>query len=227
MPVVRKRLSYEGNFTQIPNNYLRDGRLSLRARGLFALLLSNVEGWKLTVSQLQQDNPEGRDAIRSAILELEEFGYLQREQSRQNGRFDETVWITADPYGLPVTGLPSSEKPTSVNPTHKNTNNKNTKLKKTNKEIYRFDEFWEVYPRKRDKGKAKIAYRAACKKADEETIIVAADRYAKEVDGKEMIYVKYPASWLNAESWANDYEETDQQRREREIRELLESENEE
>ena len=226
MPVVRKRLSYEGNFTQIPNLYLRDGRLSLRARGLYALLLSNVEGWKLTVSQLQEDNPEGRDAIRSAILELEEFGYLQREQSRQNGRFDETIWVTADPYGFPVTGLPSSEKPTSVNPTHKNTNNKNTKLKNTKKDIYRFDEFWEVYPRKRDKGKAKIAYRSACKKIDEETIILSAKRYAQEVEGKEMIYVKYPASWLNAESWANDYEETPEQRREREIRELLESENE-
>jgi len=130
MPVVRGRLSFEGNFTQIPNAYIRDSRLSLRARGLFTLLLSNVEGWQVTVSQLQKDNPEGRDAIRSAILELEELGYLRREQKRIKGRFDESVWITADPYGPPVTGLPLSENPISANPTHKNTNNKNTNTKK-------------------------------------------------------------------------------------------------
>ncbi len=130
MPVVRGKLSFEGNFTQIPNVYLRDSRLSLRARGLFALLLSNIEGWQLTVAQLQKENPEGRDAIRSAILELEELGYLRREQTRVKGRYDESSWLTADPYGLPVTGLPSSDNPISVNPTHKNTNNKNTNNKK-------------------------------------------------------------------------------------------------
>ena len=224
MPVLRGKLTFEGHFTQIPNAYLRDGRLSLRARGLFGLILSNVEGWSLSVAQLQKDSPEGRDAIRKAIAELEEFGYLMRLQPRNNGRFDESTWVTQDPYGLPMTGFPMTVKPTTVNPYTKNTNNKNTIEKNTTEELMRFDEFWELYPRKRDKGKAKKAYKAATAKASEEEIIEGAKSYVIEVQDKDPIYVKYPASWLNAESWANEREETEDQRREREIRELLENE---
>lgn len=68
-----------------------------------------------------------------------------------------------------------------------------------------FDDFWAAYPRKVDKGKARRAWSGALRKTDAQTIINAARAYAQSDDatregGK---YLKYPATWLNAEAWEN------------------------
>lgn len=71
----------------------------------------------------------------------------------------------------------------------------------------RFDEFWQLYPRKKDKGKARPAWEKALKKADADTILAGLRRYVDDPrthrDGGQ--YIKYPASWLNAEAWDDDY----------------------
>lgn len=65
-----------------------------------------------------------------------------------------------------------------------------------------FIRFWDAYPRRKDKGAARRAWRMAVKKADAETIITAAASYASLA--LEERFTKYPASWLNAEAWEND-----------------------
>lgn len=69
-----------------------------------------------------------------------------------------------------------------------------------------FDEFWSAYPRKLDKGKARKAWGAAIKKTEPSVIIEAAKRYAQSPDAKREggKYLKYPATWLNAEAWENE-----------------------
>jgi hypothetical protein len=69
-----------------------------------------------------------------------------------------------------------------------------------------FDEFWAVYPRREDKGRARPAWAKAIKKTDPRTIIEGAKRYAARPDlhrdgGK---FIKLPATWLNAEAWDNE-----------------------
>lgn len=54
---------------------LKDTRLSLRARGLFLTYLSLGE--VLPALKMQQIVLEGRDAIRKAMSELKEFGYIE------------------------------------------------------------------------------------------------------------------------------------------------------
>jgi hypothetical protein len=62
-----------------------------------------------------------------------------------------------------------------------------------------FAEFYGAYPRKRERKKAIIAYRAAIKAGATPTqLLQAAQAYAVQKAGKDMEYVKYPASWLNA-----------------------------
>ena len=69
-----------------------------------------------------------------------------------------------------------------------------------------FDEFWSAYPRKADKGKARRAWGGAVKKTEPSVIIEAAKRYALSPDAKREggKYLKYPATWLNAEAWENE-----------------------
>jgi hypothetical protein len=200
MPLIRGHHSFDEQFAQIPNAWLRDARLSLKAIGLLAQIMTHVPGWNMSINSLANRNNVGRDQIRTAIAELEEFGYLTREQSREDGKFSETIWRTSDP-----TDLPLSENPTSDNSTTKNTITKEEQIK-NNERIYsdsQFEEFWNYYPKKVDKGAALRAFRKAAKNEDVTLVIDGAKRYAEDPNLPEKQFIKNPATWLNAEAWNN------------------------
>lgn len=73
------------HFTIISNGALRDERLTWKARGLLAYLLSMDTGWITSVRRLAEVGPDGTTAVESALKELEAFGYLERHQSRAHG----------------------------------------------------------------------------------------------------------------------------------------------
>lgn len=86
------------NFTIVSNDWLRDGDLSLKARGLLALLASHRIGWEVTIDALVRENPEGRDAVRGAVAELEDAGYLVRHlRLGGGGKFAGVDYSLVDP----------------------------------------------------------------------------------------------------------------------------------
>jgi predicted ArsR family transcriptional regulator len=66
----------------VPNAIARDARLSFRARGLLVMLLSLPPEWHVTADTLAEDNPDSRTAIRSAMRELRESGYVELHKVR-------------------------------------------------------------------------------------------------------------------------------------------------
>lgn len=119
MSIRRTALSFETNYTQIPNDWVRDGRLSLRARGLLVQIMSHKVGWDLTLESLVRDNPEGRDAIRTAINELESVGYLRRVDVRTaTNQFHSKDYVLQDPP-ISSVGSADSGKPRVGEPTYK------------------------------------------------------------------------------------------------------------
>jgi len=117
----RERMRFERDFTQLPNAWLRDKRLSFRARGLLAHLMSHDAGYKVSVAGLVAATmAEGKDALRPAITELERCGYLHRIKERTRGRFSGYVWVLQDPFAAhhahseptlwPVDNPPSPER---------------------------------------------------------------------------------------------------------------------
>lgn len=58
---------------------LRDRRLSWGAKGLFAFLWDCPRGWRPKVAHLQKMGPEGRDAVRAKLEELERVGAVRKE----------------------------------------------------------------------------------------------------------------------------------------------------
>jgi hypothetical protein len=203
MPLIRGHHAFDDQFAQIPNAWLRDARLSLKAIGLLAQIMTHSPGWNMSINSLASRNNVGKDQIRTAIAELEECGYLTRQQSREDGRFAETVWRTSDP-----SDLPSSENPTSENPTTKNTNPKEQQIKNNERthgesQDFYFEEFWSHYPKKVDKGAAVRAFRKAAKSQDLFLVIEGAKRYAEDPNLPEKQFIKNPATWLNAEAWNN------------------------
>lgn len=90
-------------FAQISNAALSDTRLSYRARGVLAYLLSRPIGWRTSAENLANTGAEGRDAIRTALNELETHGYLIREkQQGPDGRWSTDVYVYDDPQEQPA-----------------------------------------------------------------------------------------------------------------------------
>lgn len=116
MSIRRPAFAFESHFTQVPNQWVRDARLSRRARGLLVELMSHSVGWETTIEHLVRAGTEKRDAIRSAIAELEQHGYLEREQGRQtHGRFGNVAYVLSDPWESPLSDFPTSVKPPTKN----------------------------------------------------------------------------------------------------------------
>lgn len=113
MTIRRSELQFDRDFTIMPNAWARDERLSRKARGLLVELLSHTVGWTESLASLVSKGVEGREAIRSAIRELEDAGYLVRSQRRdEGGRFESVDYELCDPM---------SENPTSDGRTPKKT----------------------------------------------------------------------------------------------------------
>ena len=64
-----------------------------------------------------------------------------------------------------------------------------------------FDDFWRVYPRRKDKLDAQRAWAKALKIATAEEIIEGAKRYAKTAEAP---FIKLPATFLNKGSWMDE-----------------------
>lgn len=73
------------NFAQIHNAALADGRLSFKARGILAFLLSRPPGWKTSAERLAKSGIDGERAVKSGLKELEAHGYLKRTRSHADG----------------------------------------------------------------------------------------------------------------------------------------------
>lgn len=101
-----------GNFTVVPNGYLRNIKLSLKGRGLLTTLLSLPPDWVFSEVGLSKILPEGLGSVRSGLKELEKMGYIQRERVRnEKGQLKGTIWhIYEEPY-FPDEKNPSYEPP--------------------------------------------------------------------------------------------------------------------
>lgn len=65
------------NYTQINNHSAQNNQLSLQAKGLLFVLLSNKEDWKPYIDEISKRSKNGRDAHRSAFEELKDAGYIR------------------------------------------------------------------------------------------------------------------------------------------------------
>jgi hypothetical protein len=158
----------------------------------------------MSIRALARANGTGIDTIKSAVLQLEHCGYLMRgakQKQNPDGTFADYEWITTDPFQNPVTG-----KTRHGETAHKEEQSSiEEQLDKNNKRIFPqelFDEFWNEFPKKLDKAKAKRAFVSALTRATFEDIIAGAIKYRNDPNRLDE-YTKYPATWLNADAWEN------------------------
>ena len=117
MPVFR--VEKNKGYTVMSNHHLRNKDLSLKAKGLLSQMLSLPEDWDYTLKGLALINREKIDAIRQAIRELEQAGYIVRSRERdERGRLRGADYVIYEqPQTPPALDLPTLENPTLDNPT--------------------------------------------------------------------------------------------------------------
>ncbi len=81
------------NAQQLPTA-LEDSRLKNRDKGVLSTLVLTAFGKKVTENYLIEHSNDGRTTVRSAISNLEKYGYLFRERERnETGTYESTNWI--------------------------------------------------------------------------------------------------------------------------------------
>ena len=151
------RIHKEDNFVIIDKAFLLNEEISLKAKGLLALLLSYPDNWQFYKAEIVQHTTDKENSLNSGLKELIENGYIVRKQRKdKNGKFEGYEYHV---YEKPSTEKPSTEKPSTEKPStekpstekpstekpstekpstekpillnNKNTKNKNTKNKNT------------------------------------------------------------------------------------------------
>ena len=86
------RATHRDRYVTLAKTALEDPKLSLKAKGLWAYLMSKPDTWVVMVAHLISIGPDGRVAIMSALRELEDAGYVVRQE---RGRRDDGTWDLA------------------------------------------------------------------------------------------------------------------------------------
>lgn len=129
------RINKTDNFVVLDKGFLNNPEISWQSKGLLAYMLSLPNDWTFNIQDLTNRSKNGRDATKSIVKELQEAGYIQKEQARsERGKFGGTVFLVFEtPNKQPLTENPSpvnpaTEEPLTENPSLINNNKLNNDL---------------------------------------------------------------------------------------------------
>ncbi|MYL43977.1 hypothetical protein [Virgibacillus salexigens] len=85
-------------FTQVSNDFLWDKSLSLQAKGLLSIFLSNSTDWDTNMKEIIKRSKNGRDAHYNVVNELIKHGYFARVEIRGKGKdgFEDMEYLFSD-----------------------------------------------------------------------------------------------------------------------------------
>lgn len=134
------RRKYDRDFTVVSNEFLKDTRLSWKAKGIIAYVAMLPDDWVLNMRDLTNRATDGRDSLYSGIKELETCGYCAKTMQRNpDGTIagyayeicDKPVFV--QPFTKnPVTDAPQPENPDTVKPDTVKPDTENPTLINTN-----------------------------------------------------------------------------------------------
>ena len=97
------------DFTQIHNSILHNPNLSLKAKGLIAVMLSLPDTWDFHRDHLASLSSDGKDSLKSGLQELKKARYVTINSQRdEKGRIKN--WIMAV-YETPEDPVPQGVYP--------------------------------------------------------------------------------------------------------------------
>ena len=135
------RVYKNDNYTVMSNTHLKDKNMSLKAKGLLSVILSLPESWDYSINGLVAICKENVTAVRSALDELKELGYLKVTKKMPNETESGRIEYIYDIFENPIEKQDTEkqdienlyvesqgiENHTQLNTKESNTNKLNTK----------------------------------------------------------------------------------------------------
>lgn len=133
-------------YTVMSNYHFQDKNLSLKAKGLLALMLSLPKDWDYSINGLVTLSKDGRDSVKSGLSELKQAQYLKINKYKDElgqFRYKYSVYYLPYPKWLEMSDLtkdgnstlevnvPDTVFPKLENPLQQKNNNKKDKMDKT------------------------------------------------------------------------------------------------
>ncbi|HDR4873795.1 TPA: DnaD domain protein [Bacillus cereus] len=124
------RVKKDNNYSVINNTGLKDKRLSWKAKGILAYILTLPDDWVFYREELSQHAKDGINSLRAGMQELKEYGYIRRFPVRDEK--NKIVKRETIIYEIPVDDYPPVENPPAGKPVAGNLPVENHKLLNTN-----------------------------------------------------------------------------------------------
>lgn len=112
------RVAKNNNYTVMNRTALNDIRLSWKAKGIIAYMLSMPDDWVFYMDELMTHATDGKDSFRSGFRELKDNGYVERRAIKDENTKRIIEWETVVheiPFE-PHTDFPYVEKPDMEKP---------------------------------------------------------------------------------------------------------------
>ena len=130
------RVNKTSDYVVMSNRHFREKQMSLKAKGLLSEMLSLPDDWDYSIAGLAAINKESVTSIKSALAELQDFGYLIIEKfypdKSSSGRIEYVYNVYEYPQNQVVDNQPiekqeieSVENRMQYNNKKQNINNKN------------------------------------------------------------------------------------------------------
>ncbi|AJG73595.1 DnaD domain protein (plasmid) [Bacillus thuringiensis] len=130
------RVSKDKNYTTINNTGLKDERLTWKAKGILAYILSLPDDWVFYMEEVATHAKDKLDSLKSGMKELKEHGYVKRfpvkDEKGKIIRWETIIYeVPQGEYPLvenPPVGKPPVENPLLLNTKELITNQQNINL---------------------------------------------------------------------------------------------------
>ena len=84
-------------YVMVDKGWVNDSRLSYKAKGVMLYLLSKPDDWQVYESDIVNHATDGRDSVRTAVIELIRSGYVSRTRLRDNnGRWGAVEYVISE-----------------------------------------------------------------------------------------------------------------------------------
>jgi len=175
-------------------SFLQDKKLSWKAKGIMAYMLSKPDNWTFYMDELIQHSTDGKASFRSGFNELREMGYVKRHPIRKGNRIVkwETI-VLENPANSLLTDFQEVEKQEVENQevgnrtllNNDSTKNDSTKNDKQLDEVFRHYISKNIIQHRKFDADMKRAVKRALKKHGYNVLIEVIDNYAKVFHSNE------------------------------------------
>lgn len=219
-----RTIKQDGDFVLVHKKFIYDDKLSARAKGVLLYLLSRPNDWQIYTSEVQKHMKDGVKSVNSAVNELINVGYIKRTLKRSDkGTFKGYEYLVYEtPTEMPFTENGQTENGQTENGQTENRQGHTTNNNRTNNDLTnnddtnnysnnsatdvtreQFDEWWNLYNKKKGKDSCYPKFKKRVKEDSFEKVMEGTKLYLKTIKDKQ--FQKYPLTFLNQKTYNDDF----------------------